>query len=106
MDAVNGGYATVKGGTLHLANAEKLNAVTVASQGMLLADAAVSTAAIVNAGTIRFASSASTGGISNTGRIVFNGTTTAGNILNAQAGLLPQKSDPTAGIVVNTRWAL
>ncbi|WP_159756898.1 autotransporter-associated beta strand repeat-containing protein [Sphingomonas sp. 8AM] len=107
MDAGVGGYVTVTGGTLRLANTEKLTTVTVADQAMLLADGATSTGTISNAGIIRFGATASTGSIANTGRLVFNGTATAGNILNDQAGLLLQNADLTTGAITNNAsWAM
>ncbi|MFK3890575.1 autotransporter-associated beta strand repeat-containing protein [Sphingomonas sp. NPDC079357] len=107
MDASAGGYVTVTGGTLRLANAEKLTTVNVADHGLLIADSATSTGSIINAGTIRFATTANTGNITNTGRLVFNDVSTAGNILNDQSGLLLQNADLAAGVITNNgTWAM
>ncbi|WP_347303018.1 autotransporter-associated beta strand repeat-containing protein [Croceibacterium sp. TMG7-5b_MA50] len=111
MDAAHGGYAIVNGGTLRLANGEKLTSVTVGSAGTLLADGVTSTAGIANAGSIRFGMAATTGDIQNTGRLVFNDLVNAGNVANlidgANIGTILQNGDMTALTVTNNgTWAM
>jgi autotransporter-associated beta strand protein len=105
MDALAGGYATVNGGTLRLANAETLTTVTVAANGTLLADGITRTGAILNAGSIRFGAATTTGAIQNTGRLVFNDVTSAGTVVNlvdgARSGLVLQNGDMSAAVLVN-----
>lgn len=111
MDAAAGGYAIVNAGTLHLANAEHLNGVSVDANGTLLADAATRTASIGNIGVIRFGSTADTGSITNYGRMVFNGAATTGQIFNLtngnDAGLILQNADMATGQIYNTgNWVM
>ncbi len=111
MDATVGGYATVHGGTLRLANAERLTDVNIDANGTLLADGATRTGTIGNVGTIRFGTTANTGSIANYGRMVFNGAAQTGDVLNvtdsSHTGLILQNADMATGRIYNAgNWVM
>lgn len=100
MDATNGGYLTVTGGTAELYSNERLTTVTISAPGTVRAYADLVTGSIANAGRLTIDGAAKTGAISNTGNITFNGTASTGSITNA--GEIAANAGLTAGDISNS----
>lgn len=100
MDATNGGYLTVTGGTAELYSNERLTTVTISAPGTVRAYADLVTGSIANAGRFIIDGAATTGAISNSGNLSFNGIANTGSISNI--GDIAANAGLTAGDINNS----
>lgn len=105
MDATNGGYLTVTGGSVEMYSKERLTAVAISAPGSVRAYNDLVTGSIANAGRLIVDGAATTGAISNSGLLSFNGTVTTGSISNigditANAGLTAVDINNSGKLVV------
>ncbi|OYY69126.1 MAG: hypothetical protein B7Y47_12645 [Sphingomonas sp. 28-63-12] len=110
MDATNGGFLTVTGGSAEFYSNELLTTVAIDAPGTVRAYANLVTGFIANDGSLTIDGAATTGAISNSGNISFNGTANTGSITNtgdiaANAGLTAVTIDNSGRLVVNNALA-